>query len=124
MKNKAILIAAALLAVFLVGFLPQWMKANRMESEVAQMRQRVADAELRDLAGLAYLQASQKNYGLAAETAARFFGRVREVGAGRKAVEDLAAARDRITAELAKGDAAAVGSLQDLVLRARAATGQ
>ena len=124
MKNKAIAIAGGLIVVFLVGFVPQWMKANRLDGEVQQMRQKVADAELRDLAGLAYLQANQKNYGMAAETAGRFFGKVGEVAAGRKAVGDLAAPRDKITAELAKGDPAAIGSLQDLVLATRVATAQ
>jgi hypothetical protein len=122
MKNKAIAIAAGLVAVFLIGFVPQWMKANRLDTDLQQMRQKVSDAELRDLAGLAYLQASQKNYGLAAETAGRFFARVKDVAAARKAVEDLASPRDKITAELAKGDPAAIGSLQDLVLKTRAAT--
>ena len=69
MKNKAIVAAAVLVAVFLIGFLPQYIKGNRLESELALSRQSVADAELRDLVGLAYLQASQKNYGLAADTA-------------------------------------------------------
>jgi hypothetical protein len=122
MKNKAIAIAAGVIAVFLIGFLPQWLKANRLDGELQQMRQKVADAELRDLAGLAYLQASQKNFGLAAETVGRFFGKVRDVAAGRKPVEDLASSRDKITAELAKGDPAAIGSLQDLVLKTRQAT--
>lgn len=124
MKNKVIAIAAGLVAVFLIGFLPQWLKANRLDGELQQMRQKIADAELRDLSGLAYLQASQKNYGLAAETAGRFFGKVREVAGGRKPVEELASPRDKITAELAKGDPAAIGSLQDLVLKTRQATGQ
>ena len=122
MKNKVIAIAAGLVAVFLIGFVPQWMKANRLDGELQQMRQKVADSELRDLAALAYLQASQKNFGLAAETAGRFFGRVRDGAAGRKAVEELASPRDKITAELAKGDPAAIGSLQDLVLKTRQAT--
>lgn len=124
MKNKVIVIAAGLVAVFLIGFVPQWMKANRLDGELQQMRQKVADSELRDLSALAYLQASQKNFGLAAETAGRFFGRVRDGAAGRKAVEELASPRDKITAELAKGDPAAIGSLQDLVLKTRQATGQ
>ncbi len=123
MKNKAIVAAAVLVAVFLIGFLPQFLKANRAERELHQLRQKVADSELRDLASLAYLQASQKNFGLASETAGRFFGKVREVAAGRKAVEDLASSRDKLTAELARGDAAAIGDLQDLALRARVATG-
>jgi hypothetical protein len=40
----------------------------------------------------------------------------------RKAVEDLLAPRDRITAELAKGDAGVVDDLQDLFINTRAAT--
>lgn len=124
MKNKAIVAAAVVVAVFLIGFLPQYFKVNRLENELRQMREAVAGAELRDLAGLAYLQASQKNYGLAGETASRFFNRAREAAAGKKAIEELSASRDKITAALAKGDAAAIGDLQDLVLWTRAATGQ
>lgn len=123
MKNKAVVAAVVLIAVFLMGFLPQYIKANRLERELAQARQSVTDAELRDLASVAFLQASQKNFGLAAETVARFFSRVGEAAAGRKAVEELAASRDKITAELARGDAAAVTDLQELVLKTRAATG-
>lgn len=128
MKNKAIVAAVVVVAVFLIGFLPQYMKASRLETELQQARQNVAGAELRDLAGLAYLQANQKNFGLAAESASRFFVRAREVAAQsqdagrRKAIEDLTAPRDKITAELAKGDPAAVGDLQDLVLTTRQVT--
>lgn len=129
MNNKIIIIAAVLIAVFLIGFVPQAVKASRLDTELRQSRAALAGAELRDLAGLAYLQANQKNYGLAAETCGRFFNRVRAAAgeaqdAGRrKAIEELLAPRDRITAELAKGDAAAIGDLQDLFLRTRAATG-
>ena len=128
MTNKAIVIAVALVAVFLLGFIPQYVKANRLDSELRRSREAYAGAELRDLIGLAYLQANQKNYGLAAETSGRFFSRVPEIAnqmqdaTHRKAVEDLLAPRDRITAELAKGDAAVVGDLQDLFIKTRAAT--
>jgi hypothetical protein len=128
MTNKAIVIAVALVAVFLTGFIPQYVKANRLDSELRQSREAYAGAELRDLVALAYLQANQKNYGLAAETSGRFFSRVPEIASHtqdathRKAVEDLLSPRDRITAELAKGDAAVVGDLQDLFIKTRAAT--
>ena len=79
MKNKTILAAVVLIAVFLVGFVPQYVKVNRLENELRQSRQETTGAELRDLIGFAYVQASQKNYGLAAETSSRFFNRVREV---------------------------------------------
>jgi hypothetical protein len=128
-KNKYILVAAALVVVFLAGFIPEAVKASRLDSELRDSRGALAGAELRDLAGLAYLQANQKNFGLAAETCGRFFNRARAVASQeadptrRKAIEDLLAPRDRITAELAKGDAAVIADLQDLFLKTRAATG-
>jgi hypothetical protein len=126
MTNKAIVSAVVLVAVFLLGFIPQYVKANRLDSELRQSREAYAEAELRDLVALAYL--NQKNYGLATETSGRFFSRVPEIAnqtrgaTHRKAVEDLLSPRDRITAELAKGDAAVVGDLQDLFIKTRAAT--
>ena len=128
MKSKLIVAAIAVVAVFLLGFIPQYLKANRLQSELRQSQQESAGAELRDLIGLAYVQANQKNFGLAAETSSRFFGRAREMvgqaqdAANRKALEDLLASRDKVTAELAKGDAAVMGDLQDLFVKTRQAT--
>jgi hypothetical protein len=128
MKNKTIVAAIALIAVFLVGFVPQYIKANRLENELRQSRQEAAGAELRDLIGFAYVQANQKNYGLAAETSSRFFNRVHEVANQtqdanrRKALEELLALRDSVTAALAKGDAAVMGDLQQLFVKARQVT--
>jgi hypothetical protein len=128
MTNRIVGIAVALVVVFLAGFVPQYVRANRLDSELRQSREAFAGADLRDLAGLAYLQANQKNFGLAAETIGQFFNRVREVAnqardtVRRKAIEDLASPRDRITAGLAKGDPAVIGDLQGLFLQTRAAT--
>jgi hypothetical protein len=128
MKNKIIVAAVALLAAFLLGFVPPYVKANRLENELRQSRQQNAAAQLRELIGLAYFQATQKNFGLGAETTSRFFSRVREMANqtldanNRKALEDLLAVRDRVTAELAKGDAAAMGDLQELFVKTRQAT--
>jgi hypothetical protein len=128
MKNKTIVAAIALIAVFLVGFVPQYVKVNRLENELRQSRHEAAGAELRDLIGFAYVQASQKNYGLAAETSSRFFNRVREVANQtqdanhRKGLEDLLALRDSVTAALAKGDSAVMGDLQQLFVKARQVT--
>jgi hypothetical protein len=128
MKNKTIVAAIALITVFLVGFVPQYVKVNRLENELRQSRQEATGAELRDLIGFAYVQASQKNYGLAAETSSRFFNRVREVANQtqdanrRKGLEDLLALRDSVTAALAKGDASVMGDLQQLFVKARQVT--
>jgi hypothetical protein len=53
------------------------IKANRLENELRQSRQESAGALLRDLIGVAYVQANQKNFGLASETISRFFGSAR-----------------------------------------------
>ena len=128
MKNRVMGAAVALIAVFLVGFIPPYVKANRLENELRQSRQDGAGAELRDLIALAYVQANQKNYGLAAETSSQFFNRAREVTSQtqdvsrRKALEVLLASRDKVTAQLAKGDAAATGDLLELFNKTRQAT--
>jgi hypothetical protein len=129
MKKEPLIGAMVLIVVFLAGFLPQYVKANRLDNELRQARHEYESAEIRDLAGLAYVQANQKNYGIAAETTARFFGRVREMAnqttdaAAKKSLEDLLASRDKITADLAKGDAGVMSDLQELFAKTRQATG-
>jgi hypothetical protein len=120
--------AIVLLVGLLVGFVPQYVRANRLDSQLQQASRENSGAQLRDLAGLAYVQANQKNYGLAAATCTRFFDRAREVANQmgdanqKKAIEDLLASRDRVTAALAKGDAGVMNDLQDLFTKTRQAT--
>ena len=127
--NKVITFAIALIVAFLVGFVPQYAKVNRLDEELRQARMGNTSAELRDFVGLAYVQANQKNYGNAAGTTARFYNRVREVANqtpdanSKKTYEDLLVSRDKITAELSKGEAGVMGDLQDLFVKTRKATG-
>jgi hypothetical protein len=127
MKNRIIVVSILLVAAFLAGFVPQYIKVKRLENDLSLARQESALAELRDLAGLAFAQTSQKNYGLAAATSNRFFARTREIANQvqdaneRKALEDLLTSQDKIAAELAKGDPAAFGDLQVLFDKTRQA---
>jgi hypothetical protein len=127
--NRAIIAAIVLVVVFLAGFIPQYVKVNHLDADLRQARLGNTSAELRDLVGLAFFQANQKNYGIAAGTTGRFFSRVREVANqtpdanARKTYEDLLISRDKITAELAKGDAGVMADLQDLFVKTRKATG-
>ncbi len=129
MKNQTIIVIILLIIVFLGGFVPQYIKVKRLEHDLSAAQQENALAQLRDLAGLAFVQAGQKNYGLAAGTSQQFFSRTREVAnlapdaSGRKALEDLLASQDKITAELAKGDPEALGDLQVLFEKTRQASG-
>ena len=129
MKNRIIVVIILLIIVFLAGFVPQYVKVKRLENDLSVARQENALAQVRDLAGLAFVQASQKNYGLAAGTSQQFFNRTREVASRapdanrRKALEDLLASQDKITAELAKGDPEALADLQVLFEKTRQAAG-
>jgi hypothetical protein len=128
-KNRVIIAAVVLGAAFLVGFIPQYVKANRLDTELRQARQANFGAELRDLIGLAYVQANQKNYGLSAATMTRFFNRTRDVANqmadpnSRNGIENLLVTRDKVTAALAKSDAGVVDDLQELFMKTREATG-
>ena len=129
MKNKIVVAAVVAIAVFLIGFVPEFVKVNRLEDELRKSVQEKAGYQLRELISLTYFQATQKNFGLAAETSSQFFGRAREMtnqaqdATSRKALEGLLASRDKVTAALAKGDAAAVDDLQELFVKTRQATG-
>ncbi len=128
-KNTVIVTGVLVVIAFLAGFLPSYAKEKRLENDLRQARQENRMAQLRDLAGLAYLQASQKNYGLAAGTTARFFESTRQAANNaseattRKPLEDLLTDRDKITAELAKGDPGVLNDLQTLFLKTRQTTG-
>ena len=128
-KNTIIVAGVLAIAAFLAGFLPSYAKVRRLENDLRQAQQENRLAQLRDLAGVAYLEASQKNYGLAAGASARFFERTREVAAqtpqssGRTALQDLLSGQDKITALLAKGDPGALDNLQTLFVKTRQATG-
>jgi len=126
--NKIIVVVVLMLVAFSAGFLPQYAKGKRLERELGEARQENSLAQLRDLAGLAYLQASQKDYGLAGATSTRFFDRAQAVvyqtpdSSRSKPLEDLLSLRDQITGELARGDAGALNDLQTLWVKTREAT--
>jgi flagellar basal body-associated protein FliL len=127
-KNKTILVLVLLFVVFLAGFVPTYVKAHRLENELREARREQNLAQLRDLASLAYFQANQKDYGLAAGTATRFFDRTQEAAnqapdiSAKKPLEDLLSLRDPITAGLAKGDPGVLSDLQALFAKTRQAT--
>ena len=128
MSKQIMVVAVLLIVAFSAGFLPQYAKGKRLEKELGEARQENNMAQLRDLAGLAYLQASQKDYGLAGGTSSRFFDRTREVASqtpdssGRKPLEDLLNLRDQITVALARGDPGVLNDLQTLLVQTRQAT--
>jgi hypothetical protein len=131
-----LILGATLLAVgFALGFIPQYRHASEAagrlqtcsaELSSCQFAQRLA--VLRDLAALAFLEASRKNYGLAADHASRFFTEVERVLPQtteerlRSSLQELLQRRDSITAGLARGDTAVLEELQTQLLSLYTAT--
>jgi hypothetical protein len=62
MNNKVIAGVVAVVVVFLIGFVPQYVKCHRLENELQECHQQIQGAQLRDLIGIAYVEANQKNF--------------------------------------------------------------
>jgi hypothetical protein len=78
-------------------------------------------SQLRDKATMVYLEAVQKNYGLAGEYSKEFFDQAQRIVSStedlelRNLLRDTLATRDQITGALAKGDAAALAEIRPML---------
>src|ERR1017187_6512291 len=78
-------------------------------------------SQLRDIATVMFLEVVQKNYGKAGEYSKEFFDQAQRIQSStedpalRNLLRDTLATRDQITADLAKGDAAALSEMQPLL---------
>ena len=127
---KIIGVSALILAVFLVGFVPQFVSKRRLQNELEDIRDMLSTArfqididQLRTLAGRMLLETSRQNYGIAATHSTEYFNKAREL-AGRAddqslklALWALLDARDSITSGLAQGNSAIIPELQSLLQR-------
>ena len=129
MNRKTLLIVGGSLVVvaFLLGFVPQYVRARGLTDQLGAERQQFNSEreksqmdELGLLCGYVYLQANLKNYGLAGQYSTRFFDRIRAMNgqspdSSRQAfLQSALAKRDSITQELAKGDPNVGAELQNL----------
>jgi hypothetical protein len=133
---KKLIIGLLLIGVvFLTGFLPQYLKVAQLEEEVSNVKQDLAScqmrgglAELRDLAALMYLEANQKNYGLAGQYSSRYFDQVREAmnqlgdPTLKQKLKEILDLRDAITAGLARGEAEILAEVQNLLIKTHEST--
>ena len=128
MRTKFVIGLILLLGGFLGGFIPQYLKARGTAEQLSNQGRELSTcrlsqqlSNLRDSAAMAYLQATQKNYGIATEYSKQLFDEAQRTAsqtddpAVRKLLEDVLAARDPIMADLANGDAAVVSKLQPLL---------
>src|SRR5205823_6365369 len=131
--KRLIILLILLIAAYLAGLIPPYMKARRLEEQTSAAAKQLQAcqsgeqlAQVRDDAALLYLAVTQKNYGIAVEHAKKFFDQAQQASSTtasesvRSALEEILATRDEVTADLSKGDAAVVGRAQSLLQKAQA----
>ncbi len=108
---------------FLIGFVPQYWKAHGLREDLASCTAKTDLAKLQQSASLAYVAATQLNYGVASGYAQAFFASAQTLQGTttdtslKDLLSQVLAARDKVTGDLAKGNAEVVGELQPLVLK-------
>src|ERR1700730_12666476 len=128
MQHKLVLWLVLLTAGFLTGFLLQYASLQRAQEELSASTKPLAScqssqqlAHLRDTATMMYLEAVQKNYGKAGEYSNEFFDQAQRIVSSTEnpalgnLLRDTLATRDKITADLTKGDAAALPEIQPVL---------
>jgi hypothetical protein len=128
MRRKLVLWFVLLIAGFLTGFILQYASLRRTQQQLSvsadqlrscQSRERLS--QLRDTGTMMYLEALQKNYGKAGEYSKELFDHAQtlvgsaEDPALRNLLRDILATRDQITADLAKGETAALLDIQSVL---------
>ena len=120
MANRWMWIAGAILAAFLLGFVPSYVRARSLNSELETARSGQKVCQIQADAGRAFLEAARKNFGLAGTAASRLFDDLAAVrkdfpqSAEQPKLDAMLAKRDDVTAALARGDAGVMQTLQDL----------
>jgi hypothetical protein len=117
-----------LIVGFLAGFILQYAIVQQSQQELSASTKQLGFcqaseqlSQLRDTATVMFLEAVQKNYGKAGEYSKEFFDQAQRIQSStddpvvRNVLRDTLATRDQITADLAKGDAAALSEIQSLL---------
>ena len=128
MQRKLVLWFVLLIVGFLAGFILQYARLQQAHQELSASTKQLGScqageqlSQLRDTATAMFLEAVQKNYGKAGEDSKDFFDQAQRIQSStgdpalRNLLRDTLATRDQITADLAKGDAAALSEIQALV---------
>ncbi len=125
MPRKLALWFVLLIVGFLTGFILQYarlqpaLSASTKQLGSCQVGEQLS--QLRDTATVMFLETVQKNYGKAGEYSKEFFDQTQRIQSStgdpalRNLLRDTLATRDQITADLAKGDAAALSEIQSLL---------
>ena len=106
--------------------LPRWIRPEtftiaRRWVKIANLNFKLKLAHLQTLAGTLYLQSSERNYGLAAQTSSQFFDQLRTLTDQvndpklNQILMELSKSQGQITAGLANGDPAVLPKIAELL---------
>lgn len=122
--RRIVIYAVVLLIVFLLGFVPMWIKARSAGSALAGVEQKLSLAQMQNNLASAVIDARRGDYEPARVAASQFFtSLLAEVNkadestlnaAQRAAVQPLFTQRDELITLLARSDPAATDRLSDL----------
>ena len=128
MQRRLVLWFVLLIVGFLAGFILQYSRLQQAQQKLSASTRQLGScqageqlSQLRDTATAMFLEAVQKNYGKAGEDSKEFFDQAQRIQSStgdpalRNLLRDTLATRDQITADLAKGDAAALSEVQALL---------
>ncbi len=128
MRHKFVLWCLLLLVGFLIGFILQYSRLQRIQHELSVSTKQLESchssqqlAQLRDKTTMMYLEVVQKNYGKAGECSREVFDQAQQIASStedpalRNLLRETLTTRDQITADLAKGDATALSEIQTLL---------
>jgi hypothetical protein len=128
MRQKLVLWFLLVLIGFLIGFILQYSRLKRVQEDLSASTKQLGScqssqqlAQLRDTTTMMYLEVVQKNYGKAGEYSGEVFDQAQQIASNtedpalRNLLREVLVTRDQITADLAKGDPAALSEIQRLL---------
>jgi hypothetical protein len=128
-RQRFIIYAGVLLAVFLLGLIPMWLKVRTATTSLAETEHQLTLSRMQSNLASAVIDARRGDYEPARQAVSQFFTTVRsEVDKGdtsvftaaqRNALQPLFAGRDDIITLLARSDPASADRLSDLFVAYR-----
>jgi hypothetical protein len=129
MIRRISIYAAVLLVVFLLGFIPMWLKARQCASGLAEAERQLSLARIQGHLASAVIDARRGDYEPARQVASQFFTSLRDEAdkgdasaltqAQRAGMQSLFPRRDEIITLLARSDPASADRLSDLYVSYR-----
>jgi hypothetical protein len=129
LMRRVIIYAALLLVVFLLGFVPTWLKSRECSSSLSEAEHQLNLVRIQNTLASAVIDARRGDYEPARQAASNFFTSLRaETDRGddsafsqaqREGVQPLFARRDEIITLLARSDPASADRLADLYVSYR-----